>query len=148
MNTKPDKETYNSFIEKLKFVNILLNASNVKVNREYLSEKNTLEIEEKFRLKKKLKKSFSIECFYHITVTSEKGKVLDFTVVFEANYKTGIAITDELFDIFIQGNIQLNVHPFLREYLTNTTMRMGIPPLFLPFVKVFSSKKDNRKKNN
>ncbi|MBE1556431.1 protein-export chaperone SecB [Sporosarcina limicola] len=43
---------------------------------------------------------------------------------------------NQYFDLFTQNNVPVNVWPFARELVSNLTMRMGLPPLLLPVLRV------------
>lgn len=71
-------------------------------------------------------------------VEGSSGEVGRFSLDLElaVDYDSSRPMTNELFAVFAQTNLPLNVHPFVRETIASLTMRAGWPPLILPaFVK-------------
>jgi len=50
-------------------------------------------------------------------------------------YRTKFELTDEIFKIFVERNVPINVIPFLRETISNSMYRAGLPPILLPLIK-------------
>ncbi|MFB6373908.1 MAG: hypothetical protein ABEN55_12540 [Bradymonadaceae bacterium] len=47
-------------------------------------------------------------------------------------YRSSVPITDEIFEVFADGNVQFHVWPFVREYVQDVTRRFGWPNFTLP----------------
>ena len=56
-------------------------------------------------------------------------------VTYKLIYRTKFELTDEIFKIFVERNVPINVIPFLRETISNSMYRAGLPPILLPLVK-------------
>ncbi len=69
----------------------------------------------------------------------DSGKpVVRVEAVFEADYELaqGFQPTDEQVKAFQGGNAIFNVWPYFREYLQTTLVRMSLPPLTAPFLRL------------
>ena len=72
---------------------------------------------------------------YRVTLRNEDGDEIarieaDFAVVYDARE----SVTEALIDRFQEANLPLNVWPYLREYVSATLARMGLPQVYLtPF---------------
>lgn len=71
------------------------------------------------------------------TVDAELGQteVATITVEFGLTYTTAIPMTEELFTTFQSVNLPLNTWPYMREYVSSTLSRMGLPAVFVPTFK-------------
>jgi hypothetical protein len=54
---------------------------------------------------------------------------------FEISYSTGLAITDEIFQIFRDTSLPLNIWPYFRELVHTALARVEWPVLVLPVYK-------------
>ncbi len=61
--------------------------------------------------------------------------VATITVEFGLSYSTAIPMTEELFTAFQAVNLPLNTWPYMREYVSSTLSRMGLPAVFVPTFK-------------
>ncbi len=66
----------------------------------------------------------------------------EFKATYKLIYRTKFELTDEIFKIFVERNVPINVIPFLRETISNSMYRAGLPPILLPLAK---SKPDSYK---
>lgn len=130
---------YSDTLKKIELTNLSLDSSTVKLNREevaniglvakisdrvsYKQDNDELIVHHRYTLtviredKQQDKKHF----FFKISAT--------FCLFFSAN----VTVNDDFFDIFKQKNIPVNTWPYFREFVQNTTQRMNIPPVTLPF---------------
>lgn len=53
-------------------------------------------------------------------------------VEYRVRYASEIAITDEMFANFQEVTLRLNTIPFARQWMHETSLRMGIPPILIP----------------
>jgi preprotein translocase subunit SecB len=67
---------------------------------------------------------------------AESQRFASISVSFEAIYNTKTPITDEIFETFKDINLKMNIWPYVREYVQSATMKMGLPGLILPHLKV------------
>jgi hypothetical protein len=66
---------------------------------------------------------------------------------YEVDYalRDGFEITAERIKAFKDGNAIFNVWPFFREYLQNSLVRMGMPPLIAPFLRLEQKEKARKR---
>jgi len=53
-------------------------------------------------------------------------------VTFKLFYRSKHELTNDIFKIFVERNIPINVFPFLREIICNSMYRAGLPPILIP----------------
>jgi preprotein translocase subunit SecB len=51
-------------------------------------------------------------------------------------YQSAQTIDDEIFELFKNRNIPINLHPYTRELIHNSMARAGLPPFILPALKI------------
>lgn len=68
------------------------------------------------------------------TSVSDENNVVNIDATFRATYsvESTDGLTQECFDAFGSLNGLFNIWPFWREFVHNTTLRMGLPALTLP----------------
>ncbi len=66
---------------------------------------------------------------------AQRKAFFELKATYKLNYRTKLELTDEIFKIFIKRNIPINVAPFLRETISNSMYRAGLPPILLPLLK-------------
>lgn len=90
--------------------------------------------------------SFKVDAF----VKDVKKEEPDFKISasFVLNYKieNSEGLSDEDFQAFGDVNGIFNAWPYWREFVQNTTVRMGLPPLTIPVFRFPSSKVTQKKK--
>lgn len=59
-------------------------------------------------------------------------KVFELKAQYVLSYSTKTKIDDDLFDLFKKRNIPVNLHPYVRELVQSTMVRVGLPPFTLP----------------
>jgi len=66
---------------------------------------------------------------------------------FEVGYqlKPGFAPTEEQIRAFKEGNAIFNCWPYCRQYVQESIIRMGFPPLILPFLRVQTRHREIKK---
>ena len=74
---------------------------------------------------------------FRLEYTQEKRRkvIFELKVTYKLIYQTEFELTDEIFKIFVERNIPINVMPFLRETVCNSMYRAGLPPILLPLIK-------------
>ncbi|MCD4652453.1 protein-export chaperone SecB [bacterium] len=134
-----DKKKYEEFVKKVELVSIVLANSHAEKNPEFtpspgltLSYELSESIEEKRFTDPFLTAypEYQIHAFLEDTETGKKEEFFKISVKFEIIYRLP-EFNDKLWEIFSSINVPLNIWPYLREYVHNTTMRFGLPPLLL-----------------
>lgn len=94
-----------------------------------------------------------IEINFRLAGTSKsnqdkKTNVLCVECAFEVEYQlhAGFKPTSEQIKAFKDGNAIFNCWPFCRQHAQDMLTRMGYPPPILPFMRVQTAKKPQRKK--
>ena len=72
---------------------------------------------------------------YRVTITVEDEGAAEIEIEFGLHFHSDDPMTDEIFKTFSDVNLPVNSWPFLREYLSTTTGRMGWLPYTLPALK-------------
>ena len=132
-NTAAD---YKAFIASLQLYTIGLAESSCEINREaYWEEGQEQSIS--YKLTSKPLQSdhghFDVRSALTLNVSREKSKppVIRVAVAFDLHFHAE-SLTKEFVEKFCESEIQLIVWPYFREYVTNITARMHIPPVILP----------------
>ena len=130
------KENYNKFLKTLKIENIEL-------------LKLTAEKDEKFSPEAKIKIEYEAEYSYEKNtlkvyvlmkvVAIKKGQRkqgFKLTAKYLVKYRSEIKIDDEMFEIFKSTYLLLQIYPYFRNLVHETTLKMGLPPLILQAIKI------------
>jgi preprotein translocase subunit SecB len=134
--TSGQKADYQTFLASLDVYTIVLARSAFRIERDDFfegSEDNRMS----FRLSSKpltiAEKHFDVRSTLNLEVTNEKLKktVLQFAATFELHFH-GTPISDEFVRDLCSSEIRLIVWPYFREYVSDVTARMYIPPIVLP----------------
>lgn len=132
-------QKYNEFIRGLSLRNIYLKKGSVDFKTENFGVIRDPIID------------FEINCSYkhsgdgmfrvqgdHKLVIKQKGQRKTDIVLrcsFVLLYASKVRISDEIFERFVRFNVPLNAWPYFREFVHNSTSRLGLPPLVLPLFK-------------
>jgi len=131
-------EDYRRFIEQIELEHVLLSSASVRRIRAPVLD-GGLSFEHKFT-----KRDFSpvdggFDTTLHMLVrlTDEQPDPVfaEVRVAYTAVYQSEIEMTDDIFGVFGDLNLPVNVYPYLREYVHASTNRMGLPGLVLPTLK-------------
>jgi preprotein translocase subunit SecB len=143
-DAKVNKEEYDNFIKNLELLNLYLSECRFKRADSELGNHN-IEVTASLELIKNEYKQLkdntfevrhSVNFILSFNKDSKKIKLFELKAVFMLIYKNKIKITDEIFDLFSKKNIPLNIMPYLREFVTNSMYRTGLPPILLPVTKI------------
>lgn len=66
---------------------------------------------------------------------SQEKLFFELKVTFKLFYRSKHELNDEIFKIFVEKNIPVNVFPFLREIVCNSMYRAGLSPILIPLKK-------------
>ncbi len=138
------KEQYRKFIHSLQLKDIFIEEASFKrfLKDEEIPEKahievvikptktefNTLE-DNYFEVKQNLLCSFQFS-------DKEQKCLAQIKARYYLLYQSETPITDGLKEIFKKRNIPVQIWPYLREFVSNCMLRMGLPPFILPVMKV------------
>ncbi len=77
---------------------------------------------------------FDVRAEFKVTIfePGTKKRVLLVQCVFDAHFHAEKPINKEYVARFAESEFRVVVWPYVRQFVSDTTARMGIPPLFLP----------------
>lgn len=129
-----DREEYNNFVKQIEVEDIRIVSAQVNI-LDYSYFPSSAEV--KWRTKasyENMEEQFNVFHRYNMTIWDKETKEdkAKISVTFLVSYSSKIPISDDLFTIFKVRNLPLNTWPYLREFVHNTTMRIGWPPFVAP----------------
>lgn len=130
----PTSKDYNAFITQIEIIDIRIVSTQVKL-LDYSYFPSSVEVKWRMRASyEKAEEQFNVCHRYNVTISDKetneaKAKI---SVAFQVVYSSKIPISDDIFEIFKARNLPLNTWPYFREFIHNTTMRMGWSPLIAP----------------
>ena len=132
---------YLKVISSIDLQEIYLESSSTSVIREEIFKTKQLgvSIGEKAKLER-IDDKYSVCHNYELTVPaadSPDKNILRITATFRLVFSSNIKIEEDFFSVFKKANLRINTWPYFREFVQNSTQRMHIPPLTLPFFKGF-----------
>ena len=138
--TKKEDKTRKEFKEFIKCINlrnIYVKNSVCKIDKNLFSkEKNEVSVKESFSTGVNQDNYFEVLCNFLVEIKNGKKIPVSINVIFCMEYNTTIKLKKELFPNLIHGHIKLTIIPYLREFVSGSSTRMGIPPIILPLYKV------------
>jgi len=139
-NKKPiiSPEEYKKILKGLDLISISLKESKAFINTD-INPPIELSIQIKDEASYKIKDDRFVFIFQKYKIDARKPesktRFIQIEVVFLVKVHSEDKFTDEFFDIYKNVSLHLNTWPYLREFVNQTTSRMNIPPLTLPFYK-------------
>jgi preprotein translocase subunit SecB len=139
-----DKETYNKFIDGLRVGEVNVAAADVQANTPSLDyDQCTAQMDFDVVGYEPISDDatqFAVFTTASLTLNYEeeteffdKGEEAGYVMVDHLiYYRSSVPISDEIFEIFSDGNVQFHVWPFVREYIQDVTRRFGWPAFQLP----------------
>ena len=129
---------YKAFISSLQLYTIGLAESSCEINRDgYWEDGEEQSISYKL-ISKPLKSDhekghFDVRSRLEVAISRGKSKppVLRVSAAFDLHFHAN-SLTKDFVEKFCESEIRLIVWPYFREYVTNITARMHIPPVILP----------------
>lgn len=89
-----------------------------------------------------VEEGFIVEVAYALRFVREEKQIANLKVTFGILYDSQQPMTDTIFALFAENNLQLNAWPYLREYLSSTVSRMGWLAFTLPSLKIGTRRKE------
>ncbi len=77
------------------------------------------------------------QAFHHYRLRLEAAETLlaEIDVTFGLDYRSGIPMSDDLFEVFEEVNLPVNTWPYVREFVATACGRMNWQPFTLPALK-------------
>lgn len=140
---KIDKQKYNELVKRINIVQINL----IKINAEKYFLKNKVVNTDVNINNKSYIREISEEHFIIDFETNISSKPCDNESLFDINIKYELVYSieggidtkeyNDVIEFFAFRNVPVNIWPYIRELVSETTARMGFPPLVLKPLKVF-----------
>lgn len=146
------RNDYDILIENIEFENITLVRSSVTCYK-MVQERNNSAPEKANKANVQLKFStkefdvlggiFFVPVTFQVEATiddHEKLFSIEFEMILYYSLKDINSLDDKrkLLEKFIENNVPINFWPYAREYVSDLTMRMGFPPLYIPMFKQYN----------
>lgn len=83
-----------------------------------------------------------VEASVSVMITATQGTSHEEVAVIRTTWfvryhlRKGLVVGHDLIQAFVQRNVPINIWPYVRELVSSLTMRMGMPPLLLPTLKI------------
>jgi len=125
---------YNDFITQIGIADIRIVSAQVKT-LDYSHVPSSAKVNWRMSASyEKAEEQFIVDQRYNATISEKgtRGAKAKISVTFRVVYSSKIPISDDLFEIFEARNLPLNTWPYFREFIHNTTLRMGWAPLIAP----------------
>lgn len=135
---KISPEDYKKILQGLDLISISLKESKTSLNVG-ITPPTELNIQIKDEADYKVREEGGVFVFqkYQIDARKPQSKTrffqLEVTFLVKLNSKE--TFTEDFFDVYKNISLHLNTWPYLREFVNQTTSRMNVPPLTLPFYK-------------
>lgn len=78
---------------------------------------------------------FLVTHAYEVTAESNEARALEIQVAFALDFESRAPMSEPIFGVFKEINLPVNSWPYLREYVSTTSSRMGWTPITLPALK-------------
>lgn len=135
---KISPEDYKKILQGLELISISLKESKTFLNVD-ITPPSELNIQIKDEAGYKVKEEGIVFVFqkYQIDARKPQSKTRFFQleVTFLVKVYSKETFTEDFFEVYQNVSLHLNTWPYLREFVNQTTSRMNIPPLTLPFYK-------------
>ncbi len=138
----PVKRSFDSFVSHIELVAMGLNEGSSRLERRaYMRSQRDKRTTEKkvaadFRLEDMGPGFFDGLAHYELTVVEHerKTKALSIEAVFEVHFHAPVPIDKENARRFVDKFLAAITWPYFRQFVFDTTSRMGIPPTTLPLI--------------
>lgn len=137
-NLEVSPEEYNAFINQVNLRWVYLESSTMKRSR---MPDVTQELSYKDKVGKRryeaIEGGFCAVLDYQIQLleAEQETPFAEIKCTYAAEYDSETPMTKELFEVFRELNLPLNIWPYVREFVHATTNRMGLPSLVLRSLK-------------
>jgi len=134
---RPTPAEYGEFIRQIELIDIWLVEARVVNNRGTRAPRRaSLAIARTEATWSGTDDGFDIRFPYAVRFTEGDEVHAEIEITFGLHFTSAEPMTDEVFVIFKDVNLPVNVWPFLREFVSTTLGRMGWQPYTLPAYKI------------
>ncbi|WP_028575039.1 protein-export chaperone SecB [Desulfonatronovibrio hydrogenovorans] len=131
----PDK--YREILRNIRLKEIVLLNANIKSNRDNFAKSLKVDINLSSSSFQKHDDNVDIDIKCRLVAFEEKKS--HYAILMESFYRMSIiageGFDEDFFEIYKEINLPVNIWPYFREFIANTSYRMGMPPMTLPFYK-------------
>ncbi len=135
---KISPEEYKKILQGLDLVSISLKESKTFINTDIIIPKE-LDIQIKDESTFSIKDDGIVFIFHRYKIDARKPqsktRFVQIDVIFLVKVISRETFSNDFFEVYKNVSLHLNTWPYLREFVNQTTSRMNIPPLTLPFYK-------------
>ena len=131
-------DTYTEFVRSLELIIIALTSSSTRIRRdEYFEEKKRdLSVAMTLKPKRLSRDHFDLQAEATVKLTRKRSDCLfDLSVTYELHFHAKPPVDAKLVRRFADSDAHLVLWPYLREYVSDVSARMYIPPILLPLSK-------------
>jgi hypothetical protein len=138
---KPNERSYAAFIEGLSLVGLGLKGCSAKLNRGAFFEstkrgkKTSRVIAQKYNLVDVSNGAFDVEGTYTLTISGpDSTPALMVDCTFEAHVHVKLPFERSHAERFAKSEMRLLLVPYARQFISNITSQMAIPPIVVPLI--------------
>jgi len=132
-HVRPDR--YTNFVQSLDLVIIALTSSSAQIKRdEYFKEKQRdLSVAVTLKPKRLSRDYFDLQAEAKVKLTGKRSDCLfDLSATYELHFHGKPPLDAKLVRHFASSDAHVVLWPYLREYVSDVSARMYIPPILLP----------------
>jgi len=140
--TEKEIYSYREIIESIELIDIELvecklkkysNPSTEDINAELITKVSSHKLETK---KEKLIVNYKLDFHISEKIEDNEKKLLEIKGMFKINYSIKTKVKNEIIKIFINKNVPVNIHPFVRELIHSFLPKTGFPSFTVPLLKL------------
>lgn len=128
-------DRYTDFIQSLELIIIALRSSSAQIKRdEYFKEKERdLSVAVTLKPKRLSRDHFDLQAEAKVKLTGKRsGCVFDLSATYELHFHGKPPLDAKLVRRFANSDAHVVLWPYLREYVSDVSARMYVPPIVLP----------------
>ncbi len=141
--TKKDAtaENYNRIFKEFQLKNIFLKSAKIDLKERPSSEKGVkVDIKQTHSFEINAPRRPNVDYCISFIGKSGRKKTIEVTCHYVAEFSSKEEVNEEFMEIFAEMNIQRLCYPYAREFIQNMLVRMDLPSLTLPMVKIITEK--------
>jgi preprotein translocase subunit SecB len=140
--TKEQIHLYKEILESIELIDIELvecklkkysSPSSEDLSAELITKVSSHKLETK---KEKLIVNYKLDFHISEKIEDNEKKLLEIKGMFKINYSIKTKVKNDIIKIFINKNVPLNIHPFVRELIHSFLPKSGFPSFTVPLLKL------------
>jgi preprotein translocase subunit SecB len=128
-------DSYTDFVQSLELIAIALTTSSVRIKRDeyFKAREPDLTVAVALKPKRLSRDHFDLQAEAKVRLTRRRsGRLFDLSVTYDLHFHAKPPIDAKLVRRFADSGAHLVLWPYLREYVSDVSARMYIPPILLP----------------